>query len=534
MKALRYHIYLEQPLLATILDGEPNSSVSATYVLGSLVRGMCIHTYVRNNPTEDISADPTCRRLFFDGTTRYLHAYPLTENKQRTLPTPRSLLEPKSNPDTTVYNACHSEWNVDDMRETEEEENDTLKPVSYPFCALLGESVVLYKPKRTIKVHTQRDRKAGRGKKDSGAVFQYDALEPGQMFEGIILCDNDQDVATVQKLIQRGVAWLGRSRSANYGKVRFDQIFVGANWQEVHTIAEIEEGETYSLTFLSDALLYTSEGQPVTALNDTILSEYLGVTVKIDTERTFTSASVVGGFNRTWHLPLVQSYVIAAGSVVRFTACGSLDEHKVLELEQQGIGARRTEGFGRIAFNWLAHEKKYTARKGAIASDTQAQSPLVQGSEAQRLAQQMAERLLEAKIQEHIINFVRDTVQEQNMPENSQLSRVRMMVRQALPTGDTQAVLQSIGQFRATARTAFERGRIEGQSLLDWMKTLLQQPTEVWNKLYIRDNDVPIVAGCKTECTNELARTVALQLLEAVLHAPAHQRKYKGKGKDAA
>ena len=91
MKILNYHITLEEPVLVTALEGDPNTAASFSYLPGSVLRGAIIAAYMRQNhlPTLD-DADATVRRLFFDGQTRYLNAYLVDREQQRSLPRPSS------------------------------------------------------------------------------------------------------------------------------------------------------------------------------------------------------------------------------------------------------------------------------------------------------------------------------------------------------------------------------------------------------------------------------------------------------------
>jgi CRISPR-associated protein Csx10 len=72
MNGLLYTLTLEEPVLANSLGGEPNSARSLFYIPGGLVRGAAINAY----PGDKDAADDTFRRLFLDGRTRYLNAYP--------------------------------------------------------------------------------------------------------------------------------------------------------------------------------------------------------------------------------------------------------------------------------------------------------------------------------------------------------------------------------------------------------------------------------------------------------------------------
>ena len=83
MKALTSQIHLLEPLLATQLGaGEENSAQSFNYIPGSMLRGALVSIYLgiksaRMQDVGDPAHDPVCRRLFFDGTTCYLNAYPV-------------------------------------------------------------------------------------------------------------------------------------------------------------------------------------------------------------------------------------------------------------------------------------------------------------------------------------------------------------------------------------------------------------------------------------------------------------------------
>lgn len=554
MKAITYRIYLEQPLLATQMLGDPNNSISFDYIPGSSIRGMLINRYIeRHNLAEtNILNDTNCRRLFFSGETRYLHAYPLTSNERRSLPTPRSLLKQKtaklepSSP-IPVYNAGHEEWTEEEYREVEQE--DTLKPVTQNFWLPSDASTItLYNKEQPnqLAVHVQRDRSKGRATRAQGAVFQYDALAPGQWFIGIILVDTDTDATTIGDLMQPDIAWLGRSRSANYGRVRIiPDPDAKSDWREIGDTHPLIAAKSFvTLTLLSDTLLRDTDGQPIATLahqpiahepthedprlllDDTILSAYLGVKVLIDCNHSFTASIQLGGFNRTWRLPLQQAYALRAGSVIVFEPQAALDASSIRRLEQQGIGERRTEGYGRIAFSWDL-DMQLNAHVGALFSQREETKPL--SPTAQVLAQRMAKRLLEQQIEQSITLFVRDEVIQRSgviasMPKNSQLGRVRVLVRRAMVTNDLTIVRTGLDQFQATGRQQFERATIQRGSLWDWLNELLMNPDTIWSKLALSNDRLPVIADRKAQKDAALTSHTALRLIEAVLTAPARER----------
>jgi CRISPR-associated protein Csx10 len=544
MKVITYRLLLEQPLLATQLLGDPNSSVSLPYVPGSLLRGMLIHRYLEReqlNGSHDLFADTTCQRLFFDGSVRYLNAYPLVEGGERALPTPLSLFKRKKDElddsdSLDVYNAAHEEAEEDERRKFEED--DTANQLSHPFCRIdpdADKQLTLYQlaPNR-IAVHVLRDRAKGRATRENGAVFRYEALAEGQWFSGVVLVDGDDATRVELLLRQRDLAWLGRSRSANYGRVRISNIAVAVaeTWREVGGSMSPADN-MLSLTLLSDTLLRNASGQHTAMIDDETLSRYLGVSVTIDHERTITQPVLVGGYNRTWQLPLPQSTALKAGSVIVFTPADALDTR---QLEWQGIGERRAEGFGRIAFNWQT-KLHPTAKAGNLPS--QAEMPSTLSAVAQRTAQYMARRLLDQRIEEAIQFYLRDHVLNKtlgSMPANSQLGRVRVLVRRTLNSRslDMTRLRSDLDGFKPVAQNQFQSARFNGVSLWKWMHDLLAAPQanttdqpyieyKVWRELGIGSSDLPVIAGHRAELGEDLTYRTALRLIEAVFVAIARK-----------
>lgn len=531
MNVITYRIFLEQPLLATQIMGDPNSSVSFNYIPGSLIRGMLIHRYLQQHPElpeQETVHDATCRRLFFDGSTRYLHAYPLLKEGQRSLPLPRSFLRCKSTTEdtATVYNAAH-----EDFDREEAEEDGQLQPVGGAFCLLNGEDLSLCSPPLTrLTVHVQRDRKKGRATAKSGEVFQYEALSAGQWFGGVVLVDTVEDAATVSALFD-GPVWLGRSRSAGYGKVliEVEATDPGDTWREIEgVVPSLTENAAVTMTLLSDTILRDEDGMHARTLTTAILERYLGVKIAdLDATRSFSALTVSGGFNRTAQTPLAQSYSLAAGSTVSFTLAQPLDKAEIIRLEARGIGERRTEGFGRIVLNWLETDSfaPGKAEPYQVRYRRNKLSPL-----SQALAQQMARRMLDQQLEEQIASFVRDHVEPHadQFPANSQLGRVRVFLRRAARTGAPLAtILQALDTFQSAGRQQFERTRIDNTSLWNWLRELLADPPQrdVWQQIWPDQSTWPQVAGERAPVDAARTHAVTRQLIEATLTAAARKRK---------
>lgn len=554
MKVITYLIELHEPLLATAPGGDPNSSASLPYIPGSLVRGLLVARYLEQHKNvADPVRDTTCRRLFFDGSTRYLHAYPAVQNT-RYVPTPRSLRHFKGEPETepekqaTIFDTAHKDWTPDEQRKRSQ--TDSLKPVKSPFCSIAmddGEptgKIDFCQPVSTLTIHTQRDPRRGRAHKGSGEIFRYEALAAGQCFQGVILVDDEQDVATIHDLLkQLNHCWLGRSRSAGYGRVTVHTLQQHDAWQEIagSETDDLEANTHATMTLLSDTLLFTSSGQPVTALDNDMLAAMLGIPAeqikRIDTAHTFTSSVHRGGFNRAWQLPLPQNSMLAAGSVIAFELKGSLDAQRVRQLEAQGVGARRAEGFGRVVFNW---QNTMELTSGGQKHPIQAQPPAeaLLSDREQQMALHMAERLRDKRIEEAILAYIQ-TIRFCSLSsvQLTQLNRMRTLVRQHRARGSAgiQEVQTQFSQFKRTAVQQFERVRLERggtpEQLSDWIDDLLKDPGEEIQKLL--QIKMVAVAGKEPTLDDEHRAQIALRLLSAVLEQAVREKQDMGEEQSA-
>ncbi|NCC32507.1 MAG: hypothetical protein EOM24_10875 [Chloroflexia bacterium] len=422
-------------------------------------------------------------------------------------------------------------------------------PVKRPFCALAADELLLLEPERTLAIHVQRDRVKGRAwierkemdatETPAGTVFRYEALEAGQWFAGVVVCDAAADAqALAQLLASSDTAWLGRSRSATYGKVRLQVEGVQEDWSETPAPPK-PPSRQQTLTLLSDTLLRDAEGNLVEVLDDATLAAYLGAEVRLDPARTVLHTTMVGGFNRTWQLPVNQERALAAGSVIGFTLeAGTLDR---AALERAGIGERRSEGYGRLAFHWLDAPTYQAVNVEGKRGPTQSAAPETgQGAALnlpptdQALAATMARRLFEREVDQAIIAFVQrhvwpridaETDAPGLLPSNSQLARLRVLVRRAQAIDDTAMVAREFARFRPFARTGYERAHLaqRTETLAAWIERLLQEPARVWQELGAVKQIA--VAAVSVEPTEAQARAATLRLLAAVLVAPAQRRK---------
>ncbi|HAG82178.1 MAG TPA: hypothetical protein DCL61_13685 [Cyanobacteria bacterium UBA12227] len=575
MKEVTFLLHTQQPILATSLQGDPNSDVSYPYIPGSMIRGVLIGRYLNHlkkhhglqeaDDILDIQRFPKVSRLFFDDEkTRYLNAYPADTNQKRTLPVPRSWYKDKGvefsdKTDEDVYD--FSKIPVD-----EREENLSPKLLKEDFCTVEDNDVLFYRVKRRINIHNQRDRKKGRGTEGNGAIFCYDAIDAKQTFQAVVLCDSEEDKGTIESLLQSKDIWLGGSQSAGYGHTIIElvtnkKVPNESDWYEVGLPPQkrIERNENLTITLLSDTIVRNDCGQVVAdpEVLRHLLSKLLAVDIQFKKikyknesgeekeieDGIYASSLIVGGFNRKWGLPLPQTPAFAAGSVFVFNKV-DLDLPRLKALEEQGIGERRVDGFGRIVVNWLDDEQtEYNAR--LAQSQTRAVNttkPLA--SESLKIAQDIANRIVRKRLDELLLKQVSSIeLLKKDKISNSQLSRLMIVTRKALSDLDienekTESERKTVTQIAepvrdllhnlpSNARKQFESIRLStGERLDEKIQNWLDFPdswlSNSWRSdpqtkdLVVAGKPTVTIAGVPQDFDNYVALEYSLRLIMAI------------------
>ncbi|MEC4812254.1 MAG: RAMP superfamily CRISPR-associated protein [Scytonema sp. PMC 1069.18] len=522
MKVITFSLYTQQPLLATSFQGDPNSDISYSYIPGSMIRGAVIGRYLKQHGLQELDLDnDEVKRLFFDAnSTKYLNAYLLSHEDKRTLPVVRSWFKEKD----AELNDESPEITIFDFGIEQSDELENPKSIGEGFCIKKSDSITLYKEKRRINIHNQRDRKQGRSTQikrnlqtnqlqGEGEIFRYEAIDSKQTFQAVIICSNETDANSLIELLQKSEdIWLGGSRTAGYGHIKISNVKLSNNWNEVHVSPNNRiERDFFTVTLLSDLILRDEWGQyaiippsvhnknpaPLTKEIEKILG------VKLHPIRSYANSTLVGGFNRKWGLPLPQVAAFAAGSVFVFEEL-DITPDAIRDIEARGIGERRNEGFGRIAINWL-DESSY---KVHLPSKNSKDKPELQKDFSRTLAAQMAERLLHQKIERALQNFIGRKKIEGDI-SNSQLSRLEIIARKAISIGDCSLVLSLLDNLPSHARGQLERAKIYPgnencslkQQLDEWLKNA-ESWTWVSNKQDLRVN----VANIERSITDEFAK----------------------------
>ena len=224
-----------------------------------------------------------------------------------------------------------------------------------------------FKPKRATELHISVDPEKGRV--NQGALFGYDALKAGQFFVGDLICQNKAAWHKLQALTQinAGKSFtlrIGKATRRGYGKVTAILTSLdGKADTHIGTTKSIDErlGEKNTdepqilfVLLLTDIIVTDRWGR----FQQGFIQEWLAQELKLDKSAfkiVYSSAATrpVDGFNGHLGLPRWRDIALKAGSAAVLELVNPPGDwaQTLRTVEQEGIGLRRAEGFGRIAFN---------------------------------------------------------------------------------------------------------------------------------------------------------------------------------------
>lgn len=132
-------------------------------------------------------------------------------------------------------------------------------------------------------------------------------------------------------------------------QARLYQAFGGAAWRGVGQEEHDHPATIFTINLLSDAILHEQGWLPSNQLSASMLLELTGIAARL--LRSFSTTTTVGGWHILWQHPKQTNIATRMGSLFVFQAATELQEQdyqQLLLLEQQGIGERRSEGFGQV------------------------------------------------------------------------------------------------------------------------------------------------------------------------------------------
>lgn len=209
------------------------------------------------------------------------------------------------------------------------------------------------KIERILCTHNALDDEDQRPTSEIGGVFTYQAIAPGARFVASVVARGA--VAEEIERVLRGLGGkdvsVGRSRRAGYGAVQIGEPIPAALPRPTARDRELVLWLCAPLLVRGPTLLPTTSGDAVAEL----LRERLGVSVQLDTARSWLRTVRLESWQSRWGLPRPSLVGLAPGSLLTFTLGAPVGADRLAELARDGLGERRAEGMGEIVVNpgWL-------------------------------------------------------------------------------------------------------------------------------------------------------------------------------------
>lgn len=434
-KRFRVFAYLDEPVIvarrsetANAFDGL--SLIPGVTVLGALAERSASHLGL-NSHYQSVQPDPRYLELFFRGGVSVSGLLPARFKEGKltpAIPAPLALFTcenfPAFDADLTEQHPTHNA-----LRDGEPKlcPKCGAKQEPVPGFLALGRAPTAVSVTKREEAHIKMNPATGRAQ--SGVLYEYIGIEAGQYFMGELECADEGTFETLCQWTglkpvegQDGDLYefsepirFGKAARRGYGKTRL--VLQAIPKEAVCWIGQPIErrvtdvSQPLTITLLTPAIVCDAFGRFYASFDEQWLADGLGLQKEhIALRPNFARAGEVDTFNGYRRMPRWRDQAITEGSAAAFTVTAEglaqlrHRENKadglpalqttLARLERQGIGLRRAEGFGRIAFNHPIYDPvtiqdetaSFEVSKLGLLEDTQASPLQVEADQLERWA----------------------------------------------------------------------------------------------------------------------------------------------------
>lgn len=349
MKIIEFLIKTDSPV--AFADKSSDSILYATknYIPGSAVRGALANEYIKKYKPEIPYKDERFFDLFLSGKVRFLPAYPLGAEEMAAAESfvmPLSIMRSK---DGSKVIDLASDANISPRFK---------KLNGYLLKAEDG----FYKPEADLKIEMHMSRSGEderiKGSSKDGKIFNYEYIEPEQIFKGAFISDDEVAASfeTMLVKLKRDTLYLGKSKNAQYGKCRFKVLQTAPADAETFDLAK----RIYLLAltpYIPFGDWQRADEAAAELLNE--LEEALKNDVQLETEnlKIFAAAESINGYVSVWRTKKANETAISAGSLMEMK--GNLTADLLAKIKAAlcaGFGKNTAEGFGQFRL-WQPRDK---------------------------------------------------------------------------------------------------------------------------------------------------------------------------------
>jgi hypothetical protein len=373
MRSLHFSLTLLADAVVSADSATAGGHRGLGFIPGSVFLGIAAGALYR--PGEAQTSD-----IFHSGRVRFGDALP-GDPAAGIVPAPRSLARQKdADASSPLRNAAHPRSAIE----------PGWKPLRDGHIDANGASGASVEASRRTVMKTAVDETTGTAR--SGHLFTYDVIEAGARFFFRVDIDDDVDDgadSAIKKAFCAAPVWVGRSRSAEFGRTRIEQS------EAPSTVAPspVEGGQVTVLLLSDTALRHPETGAPTL----TPCPEHFGLdgSAAFDGERSALSARRWSPFHGYRQRPDLERQVIERGSVVVFSGCDGIDAASLAGKLAGGVGDFRESGLGQVSVQPALLSAAEVTVAGSAAAPTAEAPPRPSGEVFARIEERYRRRQAE-------------------------------------------------------------------------------------------------------------------------------------------
>lgn len=369
---MKYYI-LTLTLLDDVVISQRAASMgghrSLDYIPGATLLGACAAKLYSTLSLIDAFS------VFHSGKIRFCNAYPLSDTGESSRPAPNVWFYPKaSRYKTELGDRCQLNSKTLIHASAREDEGNKGKQYVQLRAGYVTNELEVLSPIQTLRMKTAINPETARAA--TSQLFGYQALQAGQVFQAVIQFDDDVlDLAKKISPIMQGQILIGRSRSAQYGRIDCH-----ISTLQTDAIAPPAETTQLQLWLQSDMALQDEQGQALMQGKEANLPGFSDSIIDWDNSHLrFRRYSPYNGKRRSYDM---ERQVIEKGSVLAMNLDEPLNQAQ-WQLLQSGLGLYRESGLGQVLVNspllnpesWV-NIKPLTSNPQEIATTVKPDTPL--------------------------------------------------------------------------------------------------------------------------------------------------------------
>lgn len=342
VQRLLFNITTNTSLLISKIIGEQNTVSTEHFIPAQNIRGLIASLLLKSvEPSAPHLKGETFEKIILSGDVKFNNAFLCG-----TQPVPRVYGFDKTLPEKKRVALNLFE---------EKHKNTVLKGLK-GFAAIENGGLFIKETSTSFSFHSSRmnNRLAGRSTENDGGIFYYEAIDEGQSFETEIIGNKD-DLVIIYNLLSEnnGEHRMGRSKTAQYSKV----VFNGFKYKDLETTAD--QKNPFYIVFQSPVITCNDFGMAIPDYK--ILESDLKIKLGNESLKIKKMASVavqVEQYMSIWKTKTPRELAFDIGTTLQVMFTGGIPADKIKNLETNGLGERKNEGFGRVKIMNLEPELK--------------------------------------------------------------------------------------------------------------------------------------------------------------------------------